>query len=72
MDTAQQVQRQLALLAVFAMEGIIHIHHTRTRILPLIQREVVRAEVGVRQGVQSLDGHEQVRQFSIQWLRFKL
>ena len=63
MDIAQQVQQQLALLAVVAMEGIIHIHHTRTRILPLIQREAVRAEVVVRQRVQSLDGHEQVRQF---------
>ena len=73
MDTAPQVQQQRVPLAVVAV-GIIRTHHTRTQthILRPLQREAVQVEIVVQQEVQNLDGHEQVHQFSIQWLRFKL
>ena len=73
MDTAPQVQQQHAPLAVVAVD-IIRTHHTqtRTRILRPLQREAVQVEIVVQQEVQNLDGQEQVHQFSIQWLRFKL
>ncbi len=73
MDIARQVQQQPAPHVVVAIADIIHTHLTLTPTHLPIQRQAVQVvEVVAQQENQNLAGLEQILQFFIRLLRYRL